>query len=238
MAAMLSSQSSCSGTADSSCMCIFLVFDVSASSLTCLPEGQNSKKFRIGILLPSKVWTSSLLSYFIYLWMACVWPACWDHCFSEVRRVEKETSLSNLKLATLRLSFMHTHCEFSPNHPGYFKNCYNYLPALFHICIHSAFVFLQNVWMLTGEKVSGDEEKCVICFLIHRWAAQLRVGLSYIALQGRPCQVIYLANVHFSFTMNEKDNGASHCDGGYWERTREVRSLTATELSPCNLALF
>lgn len=64
--------------------------------------------------------------------------------FLRLRGWEKEKSLSNLKFATLPLSFMHTHCEFSPNHPGYFKNCYNYLPA-FHICIHSAFVFLQNV---------------------------------------------------------------------------------------------
>lgn len=56
MAAVSSTQSSCSETADSSC-----IFDVPASSLTCLPEGQ-IKKFRIRILLPFKVQTNNLIS--------------------------------------------------------------------------------------------------------------------------------------------------------------------------------
>lgn len=131
--------------------------------------------------------TSSLLIYFICLWIACIWLACWDHCFTKVRRLGQEKSLWNLKLAALPLSFMHKHSEFSPSLPGYFKNYYNYLPAFFHICICSAFLFLQNVWILTGKRIQERKrrkDKCVLCFLIHRWAAQLWFDLSYISVQG------------------------------------------------------
>lgn len=71
----------------------------------------------------------------------------------------QEKSLSNLKLATLPLSFMHKYSEFSPSLPGYFKNCYNYLPAFFsHLHLFCFFISSKCV-NVNRKKKSGEEKK-------------------------------------------------------------------------------